>query len=149
MRGVLLVALLILGFDASARACIIDLRVPLKSADVDTAATHENPKGRRDLTPAQLQNLVAWLEQHRSEWQARSLPEATEKIEWVMRLFPSSGGLVAISVGARIGGGHYLHISGGRSDTCRAFGGVFVSPWARRRVDDEELASIRRMIGKD
>jgi hypothetical protein len=91
MYKTLVLGLLVVAFDARVMAGSIDIGLPLNSADVSTPATHENLKGRRDLTPAQLQSLTHWLEQHKSGWRGEMLPETNEQILLVVRLFPSRG----------------------------------------------------------
>ena len=131
---------------ATATAGSITVGTPLILGDV---YTYENRRstGHLDLSPDQLQTISHWLDQHRSGWQGMITPASTEPVELQVTLKHSDGGTTYMSVIARAGGGHYLRLTGPGTWAYRSFGGFFKSWAATRPMSDQELASLRSLVG--
>jgi hypothetical protein len=128
---------------ATAFARHIDTRTSLVSVFGNDRATEQ-----RTLSSEKLQALSRWLEQGRSGWQGE-MTEASrnEEVELRIDLKHSNGSATSIFIVDRVGGGHFLRLTGPGTWAYQSFAGLYKTWAAFRLISDTDLRALQNLIG--
>lgn len=103
---------------------------------------------RMSLSSDQLQAMADWLEKSRSTWQGDPVEASpNERVELQIKLNHATDGVTTLAVIAGVRGSHFLRLTGPGTRAYHSFLGLYKTWAATRQINEQELGTLKNLIG--